>query len=250
MPTSNQEGIFMSGKIIYNKTFLSEVVVRLDFASILSQLTDSVPPKLAETALKYFPIPEPVTSASFGTKQINQFRYFGKEREKHLALTSHYLYVSYKEYQGYKQLCDDFFNIVKVINDISYDIGLQRLGLRYINNIELSLKNPLDWKDYINDKYLSVIANFSNIASLARVLHLIDLIYDNKILRVQYGFPNPDHPAKIKRPLFIIDLDGFVTGYCDISDARKELDIIHDHVISQFESFLESKLRAIMISES
>lgn len=49
----------MHEKVCYQKSFLKEVIARIDFASPIEKLEKSVPAKLVSTIVKNFPIVEP-----------------------------------------------------------------------------------------------------------------------------------------------------------------------------------------------
>ena len=89
----------MYEQVCYRKSFLKQVIAKIDFASPLIQLESSVPNKLLNTIVKIFPIIEPsevlghefsINGDAVQSRQTTnkQWNYFGKDRGQQLTAIS------------------------------------------------------------------------------------------------------------------------------------------------------------------
>jgi len=92
----------MHEDIRYEKHFLKEVIVRIDFVAPLDELTKSLPQKVAKVASQQFPIVERTEELEVRMGELRhrkthfkQWNFFGKEREKHLVLTAPFVFITF-----------------------------------------------------------------------------------------------------------------------------------------------------------
>ncbi len=244
--------------ICYKKNFLKEVIARIDFAASIDSLEKNLVAKIANKAVLRFPISEPrkkhaqaleVSPDAFKHKrtEFTEWNYYGKEREKRLVITPSTAFVTYNKYSTFERLKEDFIIIIESIFNTYTETKASRFGLRYINNFEFKLNDPLKWDSYFNNDLLGLFNKFSDRHHLARLFHIIEFKHEDIFIKFQFGVPNPDFPAVIKKPLFVIDLDGYVQGLQDLTDIKNNLDAIHDeHIQRIFEDSITDKLRKIM----
>src|SRR5262249_24844352 len=82
--------------------------------------------------------------------------------------------------------------------------------------------------------------------NLTRSLRLAEFKYDDLDLRFTSGMPNPDYPAVMKRPMFVLDLDAYVQTAHDISESLKYMDKAHELIQDFFEKSIKNALRERM----
>jgi uncharacterized protein (TIGR04255 family) len=242
----------------YKKDFLKEVIVRIDIEIPIDNFKDEIPSKLSRLILKDFPISEPKKiigrELRISGKKISEeeekfmnWIYFGKNREKKLAIDPKFVFISYREYPSFKKLKEEFSKIVKTIFDLETDIQINRLGLRYINNIYLNEKDFTNWENYINDNLTSLLSFGDNNKKLSRSISMVEYNYENIKFRFQSGMFNPDYPAKIKKKLFLLDYDAYHQGLVeDISELKRLLEDSHSLVKKYFENSIKQGLRSLM----
>ena len=96
----------MYEQICYQKSYLKQVIAKVDFASPLSQIQNGVPTKLLNTIIENFSIVEPgellnhelsIEGESFQSKQtmMKQWNYFSKDRSRQLTLSAESIFVVY-----------------------------------------------------------------------------------------------------------------------------------------------------------
>ncbi len=247
----------MYEQVCYRKSFLKQVIAKVDFASPISQLEKGVSSKLLNAIIKNFPIIEPseivAHEISFQENAVNskqtkskQWNYFGKDRGKQLTLAPQSIFVSYSAYTKSDEVKEQFGQVIEALAKVYPDTKASRFGLRYINEIEFDLPNPIKWDEYVDPKLLGSIDFFVGDDQITRLISIAEINYDDINVRFQYGMPNPDYPAPVKRPLFILDLDASVSQAHDLSEVMPYMDDAHDRIQALFERSITDSLREKM----
>ena len=247
----------MYEQVCYGKSFLKQVIVRVDFATPLDKLERNVPSKLLNAIVESFPIIEPsemlshevsIEGAALQGKQITvkQWNYFAKDRSRQLTLTPQCIFVLYTAYKDFEETKEQFGNVVSALLKAFPDTKASRFGLRYINEIDLPLEDPTVWESYINPALLGSRDFFGEGDVVTRLISVAELKYDDVGVRFQFGMPNPDYPAPVKRPLFILDLDASVSQAHDLMDVMQYMDETHGRIQSVYERSITSTLREKM----
>jgi uncharacterized protein (TIGR04255 family) len=243
--------------IRYQKSFLKQVIVRIDFFSPVDAIEKALSPKLANTAAKSFPIAEPgeilvqhLEIAKTGVQEsktpFKQWNFFGRNRERQLTLSAPFMFVTFSEYSTYEVMKDIWSELVDSVAKIHPDAKVGRFGLRYINSIEIEGVSPTEWGTYVEPHLLITGRPQQELDHLTRSLHLSEFKYDELNLRFQFGMPNPDYPAIIKRPLFIMDFDAYVNSAHEMAESLKYMDKGHELIQDVFEKSIKNQLRERM----
>lgn len=247
----------MDEQICYKKPFLSEVIARIDFASPIERLDKAPPLKLVSTIVKSFPIIEPsdvlMQELAFDgnavkTKQTasKQWNYYSKERDRQLALAPQSVYVQYTRYSSYEKTKEEFGAVVNALNVAFPGTLASRFGLRYVNQIDLPVNDPTGWDDYIDAQLLCSRNFFEAADPMKRLITVAELQYGDIGIRFQFGMPNPDYPARIRRPLFVLDLDASVSEAHELADCMNYMDEAHARIQAIFERSITQTLRERM----
>lgn len=242
----------------YNKPFLAEVIARIDFAAPLERLENGVPVKLLGAIVTSFPIVEPPADLSVHevhisdaavdrkTRALKQRRFFTKDRLRELTLTAESVFVQFKSYKSYAETRKQFGAVVTALLAEFPDTVVARFGIRYINQINIPLTDPTNWDEYIDDKLLSSRKLILDGEELTRLITIVELKYGDVALRFQYGMPNPDHPATVRRSLFVLDFDASVAQAHSLSETLGHMDAGHTRVKDLFERSITNALREKM----
>jgi uncharacterized protein (TIGR04255 family) len=244
--------------IIYKKPYLKEVVARIDFVTPISGLEKNVSTKIVQEITKNFPIAEPSETVAqhfqIGTDEvktnkilIKQFNFFGKEREKKLVIAQNCVFVNYYKYSSYEDLKNEFQSAVNAIEYVHPGSIAARFGLRYINNIDSNgIKQNQVWKKLISENLLIPFDFFAPPGHLTRLFHVAELKFGDIDLRFQFGFPNPDFPAIMKRLTFVSDLDAYIQLSHPLIQSIQYMDSAHEHIQKIFENSITAELRKRM----
>jgi uncharacterized protein (TIGR04255 family) len=240
----------------YRKTFLKEVIARVDFLSPLPGIDAALPPALSEAAIRSFPIPEPRQAVQHqveigphpvrsSSESIKEWLFHGKDRTKTLTIGRQVLVLQQKSYQSYESLRDEFVGVLAQVSELFKGIQTSRIGLRYINAIQLPEPNPTDWSAYITPSLLSLFdfPTAEERRALSRVLHHIEVAFDTFNLRYVAGVHNPDYPAPIRQKTFVLDLDAFAQSAVELRDVGPLLDRFHESIQRYFERSITQALR-------
>ena len=241
----------------YKKDFLIKVIVRIDFDTPLPIVGKGPAPSIYDTVKDRFPIteekkvmgkelligPGDTKERSFETKE---WHYYGKNREKHLTITPNTVFVEYDKYEYYEMLKEDFLSVSDALF-ISYQkLQVKRLGLRYIDNINIPNEPPTEWDKYLKPELNTVFALVDDKKTVSRAFHVLEFNYGEDLLRFQFGMFNPDYPAPIKKKIYTLDFDMYVTKILSKSDIGDTLDRFHEKVNRSFEEVITDELRKIM----
>jgi len=245
--------------ISYRKNFLKEVIARVDLLNPLPGADVALPPALTELVVRNFPIPEPreavrrevqigPAGVASSEEKVKEWHFHGKDRTKTLTIGRDVLLVRYTTYQTYEIVREGFIRIVDQVAKLFPGVQSSRVGLRYVNTIEIQEANPTDWSAYLAPALLSLFQfpPERDRAALSRVFHNIEVALDACNLRYLLGMHNPDYPAPIRQKAFVLDLDAYTQSAADIGGVGPLLDGFHAIIQRYFEQSITERLRSVM----
>lgn len=225
--------------------YLKEVIIRIDLPETFEFSETNIPKEIEKEVLKRFPIPEPKTiqgkELQFSDKEFIQtdleqkeWHFFDSNRDKKLVFSKNAFFISYKKYEKFDKLMEDWNSVISLIFDKYPEIQVNRIGLRYVNHIQLD-KDQNKWKDVINEKLLH---NFQlGLENISRGFSVINLNEKGIKTNFQYGLHNPDFPSPIKDNIFILDFDVFYEGILTKNEILENTNIFHGMIKSLFYLF-------------
>jgi len=239
----------------YKRNFLSRVIFRIDFEQAqLSQIKS-----FTEKFKKEFSISEEergeegIMKFDFATKEITKqesspitsWNLFDKNRSKHIKIDTRFLYIEYFKYKKLTGLLKDLNLVSDFIQDFEIKT-INRLGLRYVNEIKLKDKDFLDWKSHINNHLIGSF-NFaiSQKKSVARAMGQIIFKEKNCNINFNFGTWNSNFPNEINEKTFILDYDCYSKFPLDVKSLNL-LDTIKEYnkkIENLFESSIKKELR-------
>ncbi len=241
----------------YKKDFLKEVIVRIDFDTPLPIAIKGPAKNIYDTVKERFPIteekkvmgkelligPDVTKERSIESKE---WHYYGINREKHLTITPNMMVIEYNKYKYYEMLREDFLSVSDALFNAYPRLQVKRLGLRYIDNIDIPGGNPTEWDKYLKPELNTIFTIAENKETISRAFHVLEFNYGEDFLRFQFGMFNPDYPAPIKKKIYTLDYDMYVTKLLDKTDIGETLDHFHEKVNRFFEEIITGNLRKIM----
>jgi len=156
--------------------------------------------------------------------------------------------LEYNKYQDISTMDRDFDFLWSQFQTI-YNVGiLSRVGLRYINQINFSTGDPLDWKGYISSDIIKAVLGITvpDKHRLGRSTNTIFWLGDDHRIKFQFGIHNREFPNPIAKKEFILDYDCFSIDPVDASEARKHLKYYNELIGNAFEQSIDKKLRKEM----
>lgn len=244
--------------ITYRKNFLSNVVFKLDFPT----LSDYGPEKTGEfqkLVKNDFQILEEQKGISFehkfeGTEQIEakpteiqKWVFFNKTKTRIISFESDNIIVEFKEYSHF----EDFFKIIDMVTKSLFklfpSIVSTRLGVRYINQINLEEKDPFEWDNLLNNSLLDAMSFISDKEDMSRHITLLVLNKEDYMLRFQYGIANSLYPSPIIRKEFVLDYDCFTfESLAKTEEIMGKVKDFNEIILDMFEKSIGNGLREFM----
>ncbi len=247
----------------YKKNFLSKVIFKIDFGSVVTKTQDDeLASKFAAGIKTNYPIAEskPLSEISMKMSRsgssirqeiIGKVReHTNKEGKKILILNPDFLLLEYREgaYSHFPDFKDDMSLIYNEFQNI-FDIPtFSRIGLRYINEIKFSEGTPLNWKNIIKDSFVeSTFAGLLKEMKLTRSMHQFMAKHGEDIsVLFQYGIFNPEFPNPISRREFILDIDCFISATVEKTEIIGRLEELNKVAEVMFENSIDDGLRKEM----
>lgn len=247
----------------YKKNFLEQVIVRIDFANPIEDVRERLDPNINLNILKNFPLSEPKkivtgeikikiddkndTINNIEKQKFQDWNYFGKNREKELHFNMETLNITYRKYQRFSEIKNDFLNICKPMFSHFNSFAIKRLGLRYVNKIILNEPNSTNWEGYFDENLISVFNIPEKKYSISRAFSVLEVNEGDTHLTFHYGMYNSDYPAPIHKKEFILDYDASYSNLIqNFNDLEIHLKKCKSVIDNQFEKSVDLKLKEIM----
>lgn len=241
-------------EICYKNNFITEAICKVEFLNPILELNKALPKDFSEAISDLFPIAESkeitnnkVTITDEGLQndvdKTVEWSFWNKERNSKIALSKISLFLVQNSYSSYDDFANKFLTTFETLIKAFPDIIFKRFGVRYVNNIKLDEPNPMDWKNYINEKLLSSIYIPDDGSKISRTFHTLEMNYETFNLRFNFGMHNPDYPAIIKQKVFILDMDAYHTGIQKKEEIISSLPVFHAKIQEFFEDSIKEGLR-------
>ncbi len=257
---------------IYPSAPLKLVTFQIRFPSV-PDLDELTPPKALSHALRErYPIlggPAPVMQLELGPGQAQQrqrgSRLTNRERTKTLTLTGDSVALETSRYERYERFAEDVDWVLERVDAATPLPAVTRLGLRYIDEIQIEGTSTLsDWRAWINSDLIvgGVVDGYETLDYLAQMVLSID---DLHRLTIRYGrvsqpVVDPNGFLRINEsptgPYFLLDIDSF---WEPSRDGFKEFDAaevtevclrLHHPIRDIFERAITSDLRSRFAEEA
>ncbi len=250
---------------LYRNHFITQVVVRADFAAGTVPLVQ--PDEQILAALEAFPVRNRLNRTKSevhvqktprgpvkDTRTMNYIEnnFWTEDKTRRVALCSEYMFLEERSYEEYASLRDTFLDVLDAMAAQYPDMKLRRLGMRYINEIKLPEADAGTglgadfWEQYINPLLLGGLRFAANDGALARHMCSTELNYGTDRATVRYGIFNGEYPRPNRRREFIIDVDAYCQTELPAAAAAGKLGEFHTAALSVFEAAITDALRARM----
>lgn len=247
---------------IYEKNFLTKVIARIDFETALDGLTSELPDQVLDELTAQFPILEvrdtqtqevtltvqkrqPRLEQTM-SEQFKTWRFMSEDKTTLLEIDRNSATYSATCYSRYSEFVTPFIRAIDSLTAATAEpLAMRRVGLRYIDELKLADGDPFDWTGLVSDKLTGALA-FAAGDPMLRAMSVLELDFGGRRLRMQYGMPNPDFPARVTRRHFVIDCDAFISARVEKNDLAEELEGLNRLVYDYFERAIGPDLRNAM----
>lgn len=244
----------------YRKNFLSQVVLRVDYPRI-NEISDERRPELINRLAEGFPQVTPLQLAQIqfavGPEQSAvdrklvgySWRMSSENGNKVVELTSTSLSLTNlnRSFTNFDEFYEEFRQIYQGFEELYKTSEFTRVGLRYINEIDISQGDALDWRGFLSEEIIhAIVLGVPDGFRLSRSMHQLVALKDDVTLVTNFGLFNPDYPAPIARKQFILDYDCYITGAVTRDAVLNRVTELNMFCENSFESAISDNLRHLM----
>lgn len=217
----------------YKKNYLKQVIFRADFDRIelgdfeafkkeLSDNFDKIEKQKGKIGNFELNIDSGQVVNNFEEVEIWQF--IDSKTSNKLELGPTHCLLEYFSYADSKKLLNDINSYCANVLDRHEIKTVTRIGLRYINQIELQdIKKINDWSRYISGDLLKSTDFFKkNGKAPIRILDHIEFKTEEFNTVFKYGIWNDRYPTPITNDAYILDIDCYTRLPIDLTDNNLE----------------------------
>lgn len=165
----------------------------------------------------------------------NQITFFSPDRLNRLVVNEDSIIFSYNRYVHFSHLETTWGKIIKALYDRHQsELNANRIGLRYVNQIEKGSEDVFNWDKIIKPEMSCMFNIFEQKSNFLRSIGLSEIKIEEGILRMQYGMHNPDYPALIAKKIFLLDFDASFNGIMDRDDILRKIPYFHSEIKKAF----------------
>ncbi len=201
----------------YKRNYLSSVFLRLDFDKVELNFLKEFHKSIEGT----FPYLESTTMVNAMVVNMNPKKiqtsdlhktvwiFHNATKSKKLEISTDNIVMEYKKYINKKDLLNDVSCIFEPFLKAAGIKTINRIGLRYRNEINLNeIKENFTWDRYISSNLISSLKFIkASKGKNARAMGQLVLKYDDADITFNFGLLNNDFPAEVLRKEFILDYD-------------------------------------------
>jgi uncharacterized protein (TIGR04255 family) len=240
----------------YPTNFIRKVIARVDFQPILT-LKQEEPVAFQELIRDHFPRFGRKNSIDISikpgevpiSKQIPIWEFTNKEKTDQIALNFKFITLSLDKYVSFEAFNSKIEFLYINFKKIYHPGIIQKIGLRFINEIRLT-GNPLDWDGIINNNLYCILQAFPEFSpSLSRAMSQLHINLGDRLITFQFGIYNSQYPGVIANKEFILDYDCSSKEECEPEEVLTKFSLFYEDIKNLFKQSRGDKLVAIMRGE-
>ncbi len=255
--------------ICYVNTFLSQVIIRIDFlqylqseaifnADIEKEILSIYPKRAPDQLIRFNSINVTFDNAA-QTPNAQGHVIDGIQREYRTTsgnnktiLSNKFIVFEINQYTSYAEHMAGIKNILPKLYSRN-NITAVRVGIRFIN-IYNSEKTKIQKNFFSPEIAASIISpgktDLQSKAQLIRSMHMSEYDVNTMRLNFRYGMYNPSFPDILRKNDFVLDFDCYTEDATDsLEEVLQHIDMGHQAIQSLFESSITDALRKVMQSD-
>lgn len=239
----------------YKENCLQNVIIRIDFVEdfvinetdVKIAMVGSLPvieqEEMQGKEIVDFIAEDGTSNVKITIKKWINHSFWDRQKTKRIVIFKNSIFIEVYKYDSYNSIKNDFIKAVEVIKADYNEALIKRIGMRYINKIDLTRYNRSVWPKYIKKSYIDAATLYFDESSFVSSNNTVDLSYEDYKLRFIFGFLNPDSPSVQKRHIFTLDFDAFTLGEMSVCEVSRYLDLFHERIETMFEDCLKDGQR-------
>lgn len=238
----------------YKRNFIHRVIFRLDFNSVKDDFWVSK----SEAIEKYLSDKEfnvqsneltafvtEISPVSHAVKSVKMKEYILVGDNGTFKITKDSWSFETSKYVSFEKIKEV---VAKIVPGLLRELGIElikRLGLRYINTIDLDLVGK-DYKECFSKNVTSFLDGYEISDDMLRTMQSTIFKKNDFYLTYNYGIFNSNYPNPITKKEFALDLDASLVNV-NINDVFDSFIKAHDEVIQvEFENSITDVFRGIL----
>lgn len=241
-------------KTKYKKNFITSVIFRIDFPLIL-QIKEETPKEFQNKILSAYPILEPIQNIEVhiqddengfsSNKDISTtWNFYTSDKNAWIELSSNHLALVTKKYTEFSAYFESIKKIIDAFNSCYENILINRIGLRYVNQIKLSETDIFEWKKYINEELLGGLNLSEDKNNLKRIMQSTEIKVDEDTdIKIINGIYNSLYPSTIKQKEYVLDFDCYSQIETEKEKICEKIESYHSTIEDYFEKNITDEFR-------
>lgn len=250
--------------IYYKNSFLSQVIVRIDFFQYIptsmffeenfeKEILKIFPRRGKDQIIRFnsinvaFDQNNGVPNANGEVVDGFQREYSSNDERNKLILSNKFIIFEINKYSKFEEH-KRWFQLILMALFQRGQVSANRTGIRYINIFQQSQIKPQK-KFFASEIAASLYpkSNMDDKQYMIRSMHMNEYRIDDMSLNFRYGMFNPEYPNFLKKNDFVLDFDFFTNDVIEsVDNIIQILDKGHSEIQSLFESSITDSLREVM----
>lgn len=196
--------------------FLKVVVAQVRFPHLYEieepgELVASFQKRLAADYPNALPREEPFLAISFGAspserpqKPFGPYRFKSTDEQWLVSLAPDFVALEASSYADWEVFQERLRGVLAAVSEVLQPSGVQRLGLRYVN--EVQLEAPDEWRRLFSPELLGLAADDDVSSRVVQTASQTTFSVDDHFLTARHGLVLKDDTARA----FVLDLDAFM----------------------------------------
>jgi len=220
---------------VYSQNFLTNVIAKVDYQPILALLREAPIDFQSEIRQRFprfqktvgFDVTIPPEGETQQAPKPILWQFMDKTESQTITLSADFILYEVKKYTHFDEFYQNLSFVYEQFCKKHQPSIIKRIGLRYINQIQMKEGNPFDWDTLIKPELTKIISAFpGSKENIARAMSQIQINEDDAKIIFQFGLFNSEYPAKVTKREFVLDYD------CSTEDESEP-----DRVLGRFGSF-------------
>lgn len=250
--------------IRYEKNFLTQVIVRIDFLqflptiqlltpSIETEILKSFPRRGKDQKIQFNAINVTIDSSRLNTPDAQHEMIEGIQREyisgkNKLLLSNKFVVFEINDYESYDLHRESFRDVLHSLF-AENELASARVGIRYINifnSNDIKIRKNMFASSISSSIGANTLDKEGDIR-LTRAMGMNEYQVSSMILNFRYGMYNPDFPNPLQKKDFVLDFDCFTMEPIESSDGiLRCIDMGHKSIQVLFETSITDSLRKVL----
>jgi len=220
---------------------IAEIIIRVDLLQPVATINKALTKAVKEKIKQKFPVADQqlisqqsviITDGQPSSEVINftEWNFYNTERTRMMKIIPQALIATSSEHISFESFKSDFIMILRSFLKSFKESQPARLGLRYIYRFEELEGDPFDWKEHFSPSITNSIDFIGQSVNLSRWIQVLEFSFNDFNVRYQYGMPNPDYPAPIRRKLFVLDFDAYYMGLQSVDEIEANLNKFYEKI--------------------